>query len=150
LTRQRVTITDFDAAMANEDDFDALLSAAALTRILLEDAPFESPETTDNVAEGGVLGAASLTAKNKRVTGRDNSKKTGVPKPPSNPVPRTYPCPIAGCTHVFRNSRSGWDAHVSSLSRHPTWHPEATDAVSRTLLFKREFPEWFEKSCTNR
>ena len=144
LTRQRVTITDFDAAMANEDDFDALLSAAALTRILLEDAPFESPETTDNVAEGGVLGAASLTAKIKRVTGRDNSKKTGVPKPPSNRVSRTYPCPIAGCTHVFQNSRGGWDAHVGALSRHPLWHPEVVDAEGRKELFRQEFPDWFK------
>jgi hypothetical protein len=63
LARQRLKITNFDAAMANEDDFDALLSAAALTRMFLEKAPFESPETVDDVAEGSVLGAASLTTK---------------------------------------------------------------------------------------
>ncbi|KAA6183550.1 hypothetical protein F2Q65_15255 [Thiohalocapsa marina] len=63
LVRQRMTINDFDAAVDNEDHFDALLSAAALTRILLEEAPIESPEAMDGIAEGGMLGAASLTAR---------------------------------------------------------------------------------------
>jgi hypothetical protein len=143
LARKRITINDFDAALKNEDDFDALLSAAALTRILLEEAPIESPETVDDIAEGGVLGAASLTTRVKRIAATDQLNMTGVPKPPLKQASKSYPCPIAGCTHVFRNSRGGWDAHVSSLSRHPTWHPEATDPVSRKLLFKKEFPEWF-------
>jgi len=144
LARQRVIVTDFDAAIANEDDFDALLSAAALTRMLLEDAPIESPETTDDIAEGGVLGAASLTTRVKRPAATDNLKKIGVPKLPSKQVSKAYPCPIAGCTHVFRNSRGGWDAHVGALSRHPRWHPEIVDAEERKKCFRQEFADWFQ------
>lgn len=60
LAREHVRIEDIDAALANEDDFDALLSAAALTRLYLEKAPFDSTDSIDPVAEGGVLGSASL------------------------------------------------------------------------------------------
>ncbi len=59
--RLGVRIDDTDAALGNEDDFDALLSAAALTRLFLEKAPFDSADSIDPVAEGGVLGAASLS-----------------------------------------------------------------------------------------
>lgn len=59
--RLGVRIDDTDAALSNEDDFDALLSAAALTRLFLEKAPFDSADSIDPVAEGGVLGAASLS-----------------------------------------------------------------------------------------
>lgn len=77
LARHHVDIKDLDAARHNEDDFDALISVAALTRLFLEKAPFESPETTDSVAEGGVLGAASLTSKTSVKTGK-SPKKTGL------------------------------------------------------------------------
>lgn len=143
LARQHVTITDFESALTNEDDFDALLSATALTRLFIEKAPFESPETTDSVAEGGVLGAASLTGTGKRVVGRDTPKRASGTRSPSDRVLRTYPCPIPGCSHVFRNSRGGWDAHVGAVSRHPQWHPEVVDAEGRKNLFRQEFPEWF-------
>ena len=85
LTSHRVTITDVDDAIANEDDFDALFSAAALTRVLLEKARFESPETTDRVAEGGVLGAASLMAKTRADT-RTSSRKSSAARSPSEAV----------------------------------------------------------------
>ena len=60
VAREGVVVEGVDAAMQNEDDFDALISTAALTRLHLEDAPMESPGTVDAVAEGGVLGAASV------------------------------------------------------------------------------------------
>ena len=60
LANEGVIIDDIDAALANEDDFDALMSTAALTRLLLQEAPFDSADSIDPVAEGGVLGAANL------------------------------------------------------------------------------------------
>jgi hypothetical protein len=56
-----IMLGDMRRAMSNEDDFDALLSAAALTRLFLETAPLESAETVDPAVEGGILGAASLS-----------------------------------------------------------------------------------------
>ena len=61
VAREGVIVEGADAAIQNEDDFDALISTAALMRLHLEDAPMESPGTVDAVAEGGVLGAASVT-----------------------------------------------------------------------------------------
>jgi hypothetical protein len=61
VAREGVIFDDLDAAVKNEDDFDALMSAAALMRLHLEGAPMESPGTVDAVAEGGVLGAASVS-----------------------------------------------------------------------------------------
>jgi hypothetical protein len=61
VAREGVMFEDLDAAVKSEDDFDALMSAAALMRLHLEGAPIESPGTVDAVAEGGVLGAASVS-----------------------------------------------------------------------------------------
>lgn len=61
IASRKIAVKDLDAAVSSEDDFDALLSAAALLRLVLENAPIESPTTVDAIAEGGVLGAASLT-----------------------------------------------------------------------------------------
>ena len=60
LSETGVTLGDLPRARSNEDDFDALLSAAALSRLFLESAPLESAETVDSAVEGGILGAASL------------------------------------------------------------------------------------------
>lgn len=60
LRETSLTLADLQRAMSNEDDFDALLSAAALTRLFLESAPLESAEMVEPVVEGGILGAASL------------------------------------------------------------------------------------------
>ncbi|MGB5571424.1 MAG: hypothetical protein WBM81_19205 [Sedimenticolaceae bacterium] len=141
-----MTIKNIDAALANEDDFDALISAAALTRIFLENARFESPDNTDDVAEGGVVGAARLTAKVNRAAAK-NSNKASVAKPRSDRLSKDYPCPIPGCKHVFLKSRRGWDAHVGSHARHPDWHPEVQDSSQRIILFRREFPDWFSIAC---
>lgn len=143
LVREHLTINHFDAALSNEDDFDALFSAVALTRLFLEKAPFESPGTTDRIAEGGVLGAASLARTAKRPAETKTAKQTRTTNSRSDRISRTYPCPIPGCTHVFRGSRGGWDAHVGAISRHPQWHPEVVDPEERKKLFKQVFPEWF-------
>ena len=143
IARERVAIEGFDAALGNEDDFDALLSAAALMRIFLENAPLEIPDTPDAMIEGSVLGAASLTTSAaQRVTGKLPKKKTAQPTDSTHRV-QTYRCPIPGCQHVFHNTRGGWDAHVASLRRHPEWHPTVHDPIQRKCLFKKRFPDWF-------
>ena len=145
LAREMVNISDLESALINEDDFDALFSAVALMRMFLENAPLESRETIDVISEGGVLGAASLTTpanregKARRRISRTMSK--------SRPIQAsiTYPCPIPGCAYVCQQSRRGWDAHISSLSRHPHWHPEVLQEAERKMLFKQEFQEWFNQ-----
>jgi hypothetical protein len=58
---------------------------------------------------------------------------------------RSYRCPVPGCTHLFRKGRSGWDAHIASLSRHPHWHPDIRDATLRKEIFRKEFKAWFSE-----
>jgi len=50
LAREHVRIHDIEAALESEDDFDAQLSAAALARLALENAPFDSPGSIDCIA----------------------------------------------------------------------------------------------------
>ena len=64
---ERIVIEDLESAIASEDDFDALVSAAALMRLFLENAPLESTQAIETKIEGGVLGAASLTTSTQRV-----------------------------------------------------------------------------------
>ena len=61
-----VKIANVEAALENEDDFDALMSAAALLRLVLERASLESLEPKLQLIEGGVLGSASLDMTRKR------------------------------------------------------------------------------------
>lgn len=143
LAAARIEVHDWAAAQKSDDDFDALLSAAALTRLFLEHVPFDSADSVDAVAEGGVLGAASVTHQAK--LGTDPYPKKAIPsKPSAEPVAKRYPCPIPGCNFVFKNSRGGWDAHVGSYTRHPDWHPGAIKASERKALFLTEFALWFE------
>lgn len=55
-----VVVQDVDAAVYNEDDFDACITAAALLRCLLEDTPLSTPRLTDEIAEGGILGTGAI------------------------------------------------------------------------------------------
>ena len=70
-------------------------------------------------------------------TGDIGSRRESVP----HGVPE-YPCPIPGCTKVFRGTRGGWDAHVASWRMHPYWHPDVTDGEERKRRFRREYPRW--------
>jgi len=54
ITEEGVTIADLQYAIATEDDFDALFTAAALLRRILEGAPLAA-EPIDPIAEGGIL-----------------------------------------------------------------------------------------------
>lgn len=148
VARHSVALSDLDAARANEDDFDALMSAAALLRLLLEKAPLESPATVDHVAEGGVLGAASLDTNRKCVLKvHPNTPKPAAPAAKTaKAAKKAFPCPIPACDQVFHGSLGGWDAHVASKKKHPNWHPEITGPEERKKRFKEAFPDWFKKS----
>ncbi len=143
-SREKITIDALDEAVDNEDDFDAMISAAALTRLFLERAPLEKADDIESRIEGGVLGAASLSDK---TAGLPKSHAgTGQHSPLSALARR---CPIPGCDHVFRKGRSGWDAHVASVRRHPDWYPDIRNAARRKELFRIEFPEWFARASRN-
>ena len=58
---------------------------------------------------------------------------------------KDYSCPIPGCQKVFNGSRGGWDAHITSLKKHPEWHPEIDDPYERKARFKAEFSDWFTR-----
>lgn len=62
-----VEITGFDAAEASADDFDALMQAIALARLVDARIPLAAP-LVDPVWEGGILGTGGLTIGAPRVT----------------------------------------------------------------------------------
>ena len=145
IASRKISLNDLDAAIASEDDFDALISAATLMRLFLQNAPIESPATVDAIAEGGVLGAASLTGL--PALPAATPPRQAARRQAENPSgSRIYPCPIPGCAHVFHNTRSGWDGHIGSLRQHPQWHPDLQDPEERKRLFEQEFADWFRRS----
>ena len=150
-----VDLGDLDAARADEDNFDALFTAAAVLRCQLEDRPLADREWIDPVAEGSMLlagpvcpggrtRALALPGQPPAIPGPDDRNVAAPPASIIVPGRRaTYPCPIPGCPKEFFDTRSGWDAHVASLRKHPCWYPEATEPVKRKLLFRMTFPDWF-------
>lgn len=60
--RASVDFLDLDSALASEDDFDALMSAAALLRLVIEDHPLERDARRGARIEGGVLGEAGIAS----------------------------------------------------------------------------------------
>jgi hypothetical protein len=151
-----VDIRNVQEALLSEDDFDALMSAAALLRCVLEGTSVESAHA--DPLEGGILASESLNLAlpaqtfscedDKEGTGRTRRvQKWEAFKVPSDNPPqiRRYPCPIPGCTHPFEGGRGGWDRHVEIRPVHPDWHPEITDKEERKRLFRAEFPQFFER-----
>lgn len=159
-----VDLEDLDQAEANEDDFDACVTAAALLRCILEQVPLCPARLQSPASEGGMLGTGSvnlrlpqrtfMTQARLRSPGRPTALSATMPIDSgrhNSPVARAgvgdavrvFRCPIAGCDKVFRGSRGGWDGHVGSLRLHPTWHPELEEADARKRLFEAEFPMFF-------
>lgn len=159
-----VELEDLAQAEANEDDFDACLTAAALLRCILEGAPLCPVRLESSASEGGMLGTGSVNLRlpqrtfSRQVRERPLAQPTALTatKPvdagrPTSSVARgdvgdavrVFPCPIAGCAKVFRGSRGGWDGHVGSLRLHPNWHPELEEADARRRRFETEFPTFF-------
>ena len=155
VSANNVCLGDLDPARANEDNFDALFTAAAVLRCQLEDRPLADRKWIDPVAEGSMLLAGPVCPGGKTralaLPGQPQANpgpgdRNAAAPPASGIVPgrrATCPCPIPGCPKVFFDTRGGWDAHVSSLRKHSDWHPEATDPAKRKLLFRMTFPDWF-------
>lgn len=101
----KVELLDLEAALSNEDDFDALMSAAALLRMFIGDAPLDNPGDSYLMIEGSVLGATSLTKSATSMNNRGPKRSTQVPKK-SVSVSKTYQCPIPGCQYVFKGDYS--------------------------------------------
>jgi len=150
LSRHGVTLDEVSKAQAleSEDAFDALVTAAGLLRCVLERTPLSDPALEDSVAEGGILGSGSVRldlpeesfAEPAGARSRADRHADGKTQTPG----RSWPCPIPGCPpHVFRGSRGGWDAHVTSIENHPNWHPDVTDPDERKRLFRASYPEFF-------
>jgi hypothetical protein len=55
-----VDLRNLDEAIAGEDAFDALVSAAGLLRCVLERSPLSDRKLEDSCAEGGILGSGSV------------------------------------------------------------------------------------------
>jgi hypothetical protein len=142
-----VSFSDLDLAREDEDHFDAMISAAALLRCVLEGHPLDEPRC--DPAEGGILGLPSVRLD------RARSSASPRPEPPNRPPDtkvsaasglretREIACPIPGCTKRYRGSRGGWDAHVASRRTHPDWHRREGDPERRKEIFRREYPGWF-------
>ncbi len=168
--RHGVVLEDLDNARANEDDFDACITAAALLRCVLEGLPLSPAHLDAPAAEGGMLGTGSVNLALREKTWRPPS--VGLPLPtratqpqrmataqestastsdrgqapsggPQSSEGRIYRCPIAGCDKTFLNSRGGWDAHIASFRTHRSWHPSLTSPEERKKRFKLEFPGFF-------
>lgn len=151
-----VSLEGLPAALASEDDFDALFGAAALLRRALEGEPIDDPGRDDPVAEGGILltSAIDFSRPKRRLEAKEQPQAPSRTAAPvrldraSRPAPRAMPtqaslrCPIPGCGKVFANGRSGWDAHVASLRTHPLWHPRIRDPEARKAKFLDEYPGW--------
>ena len=150
----RIDLGDLDASRANEDDFDAHVTAAAFLRCIHEGREIASPEWIDAKAEGSMLLAGVVDPIGKVV---DPYRKSDSTRRIAGTAPGTraesgssanrgvvYRCPIPGCEKVFSGSRRGWDAHVGSARVHPEWWPGLDDPEERKRLFRDAFRDWFE------
>jgi hypothetical protein len=147
-----VSIEDIEAAEANEDDFDACLTAAALLRCVLEEVPLCPAILNSAQAEGGMLGTAAINLRLPEQTFRAEhggehrsraSRGSAKRRVEVRGAPRTFRCPIEGCEKVYEGTRGGWDGHVGSARIHPRWHPELTSVEARKRHFEIEFPDFF-------
>ncbi len=149
-----VTIENVIEAEANEDDFDACVTAAALLRCVLEEQPLTPPGRVSDQIEGGILGTGTINLDLPEKTFARSRQKARNPRPrhqtaaaaPARHNPRNLACPIPGCDMVFSGGRVGWDGHVGSVRIHPQWHSTIDLPEARRRQFKTEFPEFFGSS----
>lgn len=137
-----VAIENIEEAEQSEDDFDALMTAAALLRCDLEGVPLHGVDSNPEI-EGGMLATGSVNLHLQTKQFRTNTDVVCNPSNLDDAKPSVeFRCPIQNCTHVFKGSRGGWDSHVASLARHPSWHPEIVNGEERKNLFRNEFPDF--------
>ena len=152
-----IDLGDLARPRANEDDFDAHLTAAAVFRCVHEGMRLDHPQWMDARVEGSMLlcgvvdphrKSSGSIGKTATLSGpfaqrkRRAARQAGRSRFGSGCGP-VYPCPIPGCGKVFSGSRSGWDAHVGSIRWHLGWRPEITDPEERKRAFREEFRNWF-------
>jgi len=149
-----VTLHDTDAALADENQFDALVTAAGLLRLVIEEEPLSSSVLEDPLAEGGILGTGTMNfdlpeANFVPLRGTPQSGPfTQATYCADNPSGRAgsgeeFRCPIPECAKVFIASRCGWDGHVGAFWRHPNWQPHIKDHRERLKVFRAKYPEFF-------
>ncbi len=154
-----------DLCYGSEDDFDAMISVVALHRLLGSPLALREPRSPDHI-EGDILGRWAIEpGKGVNISGNGAPTPRGPQKPGGKiEAAREQPafdrpflqsnfqsrqsegrrCPIPGCSKQYKVGRLGWDAHVGSIRSHPGWHPEETDGERRKILFRNEYPEFFE------
>jgi len=137
---QGVTIQNLFEAEANEDDFDALMTAAALLRCELEGIPLHPSNPSYQRAEGGILGTGSINLDLPARRFNIRFDADSVVKPTASAL---FQCPIPNCEKLYLKTRSGWDSHVGSQRNHPLWRPELESAHERKQQFMAEFPHFF-------
>jgi hypothetical protein len=147
-----VSLEDLEAAEANEDDFDACITAAALLRCVLEGVSLCTPPSDSACAEGGMLGTAAIDLQLPEQTFRLTRRGEIQSRPSTSSearrmqvrsAGRTFRCPIKGCEKIYEGTRRGWDGHVGSARIHPCWRPDLTSAEARKRQFELQFPEFF-------
>ena len=156
VTKNQIALGDLDALIKNEDDFDAHLTAAAVTRCDVERLPLTSQDWIDGVAEGSMLlvGTVDPTLKGRKLMTRSQNKRssisssmhdadTKISELSTESSRNIYDCPIPDCSKQFKGSRRGWDAHVAAIRMHHDWYAKIEDGVERKRLFRKDFPEWF-------
>jgi hypothetical protein len=149
-------VRDTDDAMADENQFDALVTAAGLLRLVLEGEPLSSPTFEDPVAEGGILGTGTTNfdlpeidfgpvggIRSERPLAAHRELRAAKPMPYAMPG-LSYACPIPGCCKIFNGSRGGWDGHVGAFRMHPNWQPHIRDHGDRLKAFRTEYKGFFD------
>ena len=143
---------------ANDDDFDAHFTAAAVLRCVVEGIGLVDANWTDAKAEGSMLlvGAVELDRRSgawirstemslRRIARSAHGSDKPVPCARSRgSCSAEYRCPIHGCERIFRGSRRGWDGQVGSPRLDPQWRPEIDSPEDRKRTFRAEFGDWFE------
>ena len=154
-----IDLGDLGPVRANEDDFDAHMTAAAVLRCICEGRRLAAPDWIDGHAEGSMLLAGVVepvrrngasTRTRAKLPGREvrsiTSAGSVVPLRTETRIKRgkEYRCPIPGCGKVFGDSRRGWDAHVGSARTHRGWRSEIDNPEERKRAFRQEYGAWFE------
>lgn len=151
-----VKLRDTDAALVDENQFDALVTAAGLLRLVMEGEPLSCLTFEDPVAEGGILGTGTINfelpqADFALVEGTRRARsfvaERDHPAGKTTPYRQTrsvYRCPIPECKKVFIGSRGGWDGHVGALRIHPNWQPYIKVHGDRLKVLRTEYPEFFD------
>ena len=149
-----VALHDTDAALADENEFDALVTAAGLLRLVIEEESLSASVFEDPVAEGGILGTGTINfdlpeadfSPDPREDRHEILKPTvdcSLKSSRRAEASAEFRCPIPNCTKVFIGSRGGWDAHVGAFRMHPNWQPDVKEHRDRLQLFRAQYPEFF-------